>query len=205
MGLFRRKKKENKALEEPGLPELPELPDINRDGGIKMPPLPNSENEEDYKFSQKMMKNEINEDFGGMERSGEMENSEFEIIRPKNKNPLTRELEEDSLDFETKIKPKQKPLSSRPIQIPRKNESFVAKIPTTRTEPLFIRVDKYKGAVDKIQDIKQKLIEIEKLLSDIKEVKNKEEFELEAWDKEIQEAKAKIDVVDKLLFSQLGD
>ena len=52
-------------------------------------------------------------------------------------------------------------------------------------------------------NIGRKITEIEKMFRDIKEIKEKEERELEFWKEEIRNIKEKIERVDKNIFSKL--
>ena len=68
---------------------------------------------------------------------------------------------------------------------------------------MFIRVDKYEKALEVFEKSKKKVIEIEKMLKDVRALKEKEQKELEEWENEIQATKAQIERVDKELFSKI--
>ena len=72
-----------------------------------------------------------------------------------------------------------------------------------KTEPVFVRIDKYKQSLEEFQEIKSKILEIETLLNDIKELKSREDTELQDWEQEIQEAKAKLDHIDQTIFEKV--
>jgi hypothetical protein len=219
MGIFKRKTKERELPESISLPDLPDIPDFKQNNNIKMPVLPTISKEITEKSNREIMKSAINDNpeitrnnFEKKRPNQELrfDDSDFEIIKPQIRNPMTREISDNFSEYEPMIKIKQKENISHPAPQLKKQEEFSLKRKeitnqTNKQGPIFVRVDKYKSAVEKLQNIKQKIIEIEKLLSDVKELKSKEEFELGEWDKEIQSAKSKIDIVDKLLFSQLGD
>jgi len=221
MGLFKRKIKESdkvgasENMNLPDLPQIPELPSIQKDIDIKLPSLPSLTKENEERLNQDIVKNIIKE-------------PDFEIIDTKIKKPLTREIGDEN--FSPYNQPVQSNLQNQSLQSnlqnqslqsnlqkkflppsfqqPKKQQDFSLKeqnFSSKKQGPVFVRIDKYKNAVDKLQDVKQKLMEIEKILSDIKELKTKEDFELNEWNKEIQDAKSKIDSVDKMLFSQIGE
>ena len=53
------------------------------------------------------------------------------------------------------------------------------------------------------EDIKTNILEIENLLKNIKDMKKKEEAELLEWEHEIQQAKTKLDQIDRTIFKKL--
>ncbi|MBT4165416.1 hypothetical protein HOE04_00065 [archaeon] len=75
---------------------------------------------------------------------------------------------------------------------------------TKEIEPIYVRLDKFQTTVGAFQEIKTKVEDIEKLLTKIKEIKEKEERELIEWENEIQIIKSRIESVDKNIFDKLG-
>jgi len=71
------------------------------------------------------------------------------------------------------------------------------------TEPVFIRLDKFQNAVTTFEEIIDKVNDIENLIKKTKEIRAKEEEELNAWEKEIHTIKARMDSIDKSVFSKL--
>lgn len=71
-------------------------------------------------------------------------------------------------------------------------------------EPVFVRIDKYKAALMNFNEVRKRLAEIESMLNNIKEIKAREDAELQEWETEIQEVKSKLDSIDKGVFSKLG-
>jgi hypothetical protein len=206
MSLFKRRIKENSPSESMSLPDLPQLPYIPKDEDMKLHSSQPLTREIEEKSNQNMIKSAIRENFQKPSRF----EPDSELIRPQIEAPRTREFESE--DYQSPYRP----VIKKPIQIPSYQKQPEKKIQEFnqkpkefkqqgKQEPVFVRVDKYKSAVNNLQDVKQKLMEIEKLLGDIKELKNKEELELNEWGKEIQSAKSKLDTVDKMLFSQLGE
>jgi len=180
MGLFKKKKE---VKEEPELSELPKLPELPR-----TPELP--------KFP---------------------ELSKPETERPSFPNSNTRNLGQEAVESAitapNEIPPaKEKktfemPEKSMPMpQLPR-----IQSIPTPppmpkyskKIEPAYIRIDKFKSAINSFQEIQAKISEIESLLAKIKEQKRKEDEELREWERELETIKARIDTIDKNIFSKL--
>jgi len=74
---------------------------------------------------------------------------------------------------------------------------------TKKAEPIYIRLDKFKAGLESFEEIKDKIIEIEELLAGIKEVKEKEDRDLEEWEREIHIIKSRIETIDRDVFNKL--
>ena len=70
--------------------------------------------------------------------------------------------------------------------------------------PLFIKIDKYKVALESVESINKKLSDITKALDKLKELKDKETAEIDKWEGEVEDMKRKLANVEKSLFSKLG-
>ena len=70
-------------------------------------------------------------------------------------------------------------------------------------KPVYIRLDKFKTTAETFAEIKDKIIDIERLLKKTKEIKDKEEREIEEWEREIQIMKSRIESVDRDVFNKL--
>lgn len=70
-------------------------------------------------------------------------------------------------------------------------------------EPIFIKIDKFSEALSNFESIRKKIEEIDDLLKRTKEIRQKEQEEFDAWEKEIIEIKEKINIIDEKLFSKL--
>lgn len=178
MGLFSKKKKEEISL--PELPVLPELPGFPEDGE-KLPQLPSfPSNQIGEKFSQDAIKEAIT---GGKEVN-EVDADESIGTRMMQEPPIpyTGDIEEED-------------------EVPKKFKE-AAKL-VKKAEPVFIRLDKFEKSLEVFEKAKKKVIEIEKMLKDIKKLKEKEEEELGNWERDIQTTKEQIERVDKELFSKI--
>ena len=67
-------------------------------------------------------------------------------------------------------------------------------------KPLFVKIDKYKEAINKIDQIKAKLREAEIILDELTKIKDKEDNEFNSWRADINDIKQKLLDVDKNLF-----
>ncbi len=187
MSLFGKKnKKENPTL--PKLPELPSLPNLprlddyeNQEELHQLPSFPTNTLGE--KFSQNTIKNAV---------VGE-EKMEFKMQEPE----LTQTPLEPIKRLTTPLQLEQGTSSAQQAM-----EKF-SQPKTIDAEPIFIRLDKFENALKIFEDTKEKILEIEGLLKETKELKEKEEQELSLWATEIQNIKKQIEEVDKDIFSKI--
>ncbi|MCR4327873.1 MAG: hypothetical protein NUV46_04825 [Nanoarchaeota archaeon] len=194
MGLF--SKKEQK--QEFSLPELPELPDMPRgdfseiDDEMEnelheLPSFPTSNMGD--KFSRESIKNAIS----GYDEE-EPQITRQELIPRAQFNAPSRFLKNDKLPE----MPKKIPLSNQ-----RSSELMKREVELKEAGPVFIRIDKFEEALKIFKGTKEKINDIEKLLEETKELKEKEEGELSTWESEIQGMKQQIEKVDRDIFSKI--
>ena len=67
-------------------------------------------------------------------------------------------------------------------------------------KPLFIKIDKYKEALRAIDTLKAKLMEAEKVLKSLEDIRDEENHKLEAWKSELETVKSKLLTIDQSLF-----
>ena len=192
MGLFGTNKKEEKKKEEiPQLPSLPKLPefqgfgDFGYGGNEQIPDLPSfPSNSLGTKFSQ----NTIKEAVSGEERGDLSEYADDS---------------EDSEDGDT-MRMMQEPLA-RPMteEAGTRFSSSSSFSRTTTPGPVFIRVDKFEGAMEIFNETRRKISEIEQVLEEIRRTKEKEDKELQSWENEIKFMKDQIEKVDRDVFSKV--
>jgi hypothetical protein len=191
-----------KEKEDESLPELPELPtstDLNFPSqnelsGLEqkqeipevpsglpeiethaLPTLPESTTGE--RFNQQAIKQAVN--------TKGFQKSQFPPLQP----PATKSI--PPIPY--------KPAGKRTLEM---TENFTPRS-TKKAEPVFIRLDKFQAAIETFEDIKTKIIEIEDLLRKTREIKTKEEQELEEWEREIHLIKSRINTIDKNIFNKL--
>ena len=83
------------------------------------------------------------------------------------------------------------------------NASTPNKPITKQIEPIFVRIDKFQSAQKNFENIKDKVKEIESVLSKIKDVKSKEEVELKGWTEDVEKIKSRLAEVDSGIFDQI--
>ncbi len=194
MGWFN-KKEEKEVPSLPELPKLPELPSIeeNSSDNFKIHQLPSfPTNSLGEKFSQNIIKEAV---AGGKKGEEVPEADDFAEDRQMMQRPL-KKLPVPEFSHLEKIKGI--PFERRTDEI---SEDFETS--TKKAEPVFIRIDKFEESLKIFEKAKDKISEIEKMLKDIRNVKENEERELESWENEIEMIKKQIEKVDKNIFSKI--
>jgi len=74
---------------------------------------------------------------------------------------------------------------------------------TKKAEPVFVRLDKFEEGMNLFDDIKTQIADMEHLIKNTKEIKQKEEEELNSWQNQLQEVKRQIEKVDRDIFSKI--
>jgi hypothetical protein len=187
MPLFRKKKKEEKK------PELPELPSFSELQEIKQALKPKAVAKETALPEVP----ELPDTIKGVSAPAFPVKSE--MIQEKaieTKPAITQEIS----DFTRSVMPARHELYELE---PQETEKPVRKGTIKLKEPIFVKIDKFKDAVDNFELIKEKLYEIDELLKRIKETRAKEREELDSWEKEVNEIKNKVANIDKSLFSKI--
>jgi hypothetical protein len=164
----------------PDLPRLPEFPKLDDEESRKLHQLPSfPSNSFGTKFSQDTIKEAVTGKKEGFEADADEFGDEDEIrmMREPLKKPLTEEIgDEISERFE--------------------RERNVA-------EPVFIRVDRFEEALKVFGQTKRKISEIERILGDIKKLKEKEDKELQSWENEVRPMRGQIEKIDRDIFSKI--
>jgi len=190
MGLFSKKK-------EAGTEQVPELPKLPETSGAKSPLIPTSEIP-DVPPGLPRIKTQT---LPILPNSQAGEKFKQEAIKHAITKP-TQELPELQPALEPPPIPLREGLAEKRTQeIPSITPS---KTPTIKkTEPVFIRLDKFQAATETFEELKSKILEIEDLLKKTREIKIKEEQELANWEREIQIIKSRIDLINKDIFNEL--
>ena len=69
---------------------------------------------------------------------------------------------------------------------------------------VFVKIDKFNSARKAIASAQEKMSDIDKMLKKIRETRMREEQELTAWEKEVENAKTRIEEASKNLFDKLS-
>jgi predicted ribosome quality control (RQC) complex YloA/Tae2 family protein len=69
-----------------------------------------------------------------------------------------------------------------------------------KTEPIFIKIDRYEEALDYINSVRDKIKEIEDMIENLKKIKRDEDQALDEWKENLNQIKEKLMIVDRNLF-----
>ena len=198
MRLFKRKEiSERRQIKDiPELPRLPKLPGLPDESEFEtaLPQLPEySADFSEDKFSKNIKdfqkpKNFLKEAVSG-KKEEMLEADEF--VREQ-MMPEHLEIKPNKLEFPYKTE-NQKNFELKSWQEPK----------TKKTGQVFIKIDKFEESLKIFELTKNKIAEMEKMLEDIKELKEKEEKELSYWMAEIQTIKNQTEKVERDIFSKL--
>lgn len=187
MGLFKKKKEVKKEISLlPDFPKLPKLPELPRLGDEekqihKLPSFP--PNSLGTKFSHNTIKDAVaGEGEDELLADDFLDEDEMRMMQEPARKPLTEEIGGET--------------PSRLKKLGFGGEKSI-------TEPIFIRIDRFEEALKIFNEMKKKILGIDRVLEDIRKVKEKEESELKTWENEISYIKEQIEKVDKDIFSKI--
>lgn len=66
--------------------------------------------------------------------------------------------------------------------------------------PVFVKVDEYKEILDVLDMIKGKMKEIKGVLSNLNDLRNEEDSEIEMWNNAMSDIEKKIEGIDRIMF-----
>lgn len=72
----------------------------------------------------------------------------------------------------------------------------------SESNPVFVKIDKYKEILDIVEVINKKIVNVKQLLSELEELKNKEEEEIMNWEKNLDEITHKIESIQEELTKE---
>ncbi len=156
-------------------------------------------------FSQSMIKSAVETPDSREDLPALPDDDESESTMPK-KGPRLVELEEwkPSLPQAMSMSEPARSPPQMPRQMPRQSSrqmpSQAMKPEIEVNRPVFIKLDKFKDARESLAAITEKVTHLDELLKMIKEVKAKENAEIEHWEEEIEKIKSRIGSVNSELF-----
>ena len=197
MGLFK-KKREELPPEDFSLPEPTAMPPEDFSGFEDLPELPDLPPIDDFEAGR------IKQEF----RDPRMQLPAQR--RGEKMKPVRIEME----DYEIQALP----MASPRMDMQNMQPEYPAPFPTTFSgqaqqparriispieRPIFVKIEKFRDSIENIHQIKNKLKSASSLIQKIKEIRQREDYELTSWEKELGELKTKLDSVDKKLFSDV--
>lgn len=188
---FQKKQNNSELPDLPELPEISELPKVNKPN-IKeeLPALPSFPSSE---ISSKLSQQAIRAEISKSDDANDDQKSEIKHISEKQKiiKPYTQEISPEQEEVpEFKFKEESRSFEISPVSAKEKN-------------PVFVRIDRFQNALKNLSEIKKNLQDIEAYLAEVKETRVKEDQELAEWERQIQNIKSKLELVDRTIFSKL--
>lgn len=130
----------------------------------------------------------------------------FEIPRfPEFPSPKMQDIEhpvkhEEIESIKREIEKPPKDLGIPIRKITPQERVMVSRRAVDETKPIFVKIEKYKTALDLIDQIKSKIAEAENILSEMEHLKENEDKELDNWKQQLTKIKENLLSVDKNLF-----
>ncbi|MDO8517003.1 MAG: hypothetical protein Q7S33_02660 [Nanoarchaeota archaeon] len=185
----------------PELPQATSLPELPKREVQELPSFPN--NEMGNRMNNFMVKSAVDDSFGEKEGDDYLE----ELPKDFNfDNSGEAELPETSEDAWGKVQP------TSSFQIP-SYQDYQQKYQTSqpsqqvqqpsKTEPVFVRIDKFQAAQKDFYEIKKKILEVENILNKVKDVKSKENQELNEWGNDLDKIKSRLVEIESTIFNQI--
>jgi hypothetical protein len=207
MGLFNKKVEEKQEV--PTLPELPEFPEFPKQDFLfkqskidKLPSYPSSSIKD--KFSQDAIKEAVSgkEEVGGdlADEFVSEDNEEEEEFYPSENEEGTQMMQFPPEET-NKENISSKKLKDYSEEIPVKFRNAAPRV--KKEESLFIRIDKFQESLDMFEKIRERINSVERMLGNIQKIKEEEEKELIAWERELQTIKQQIEKIDSGIFSKI--
>lgn len=74
--------------------------------------------------------------------------------------------------------------------------------PAEREKVVYVKIDRYQDIITKIEEVKSKVSDAERVLRKLYETKAEEERELKLWQEDFNKVKETLKIVDHVLFGQ---
>jgi len=189
--------RETKQVDDKSLPIFPDKPQFNKfsEAAIKdavgdktekeageLPSLPKVEEEDDEEEFEKVPSYEMQKQFEQAPSYG---------------------MQKQRLDFEKERQEERAIFNNRRKSLP-KNLEDSGVVNAASTSDIFVKIDKYYTARKMLDDMLDKLVEIEGVIKKIREIKLREEQELSSWEDDITQIKNKINQVNENIFNKVG-
>ncbi|HZX11986.1 MAG TPA: hypothetical protein VFE88_00820 [Candidatus Nanoarchaeia archaeon] len=136
-------------------------------------------------------------DFQRLPNLPEFPSAEEEVPELPHYEPTIHELKREV----TKAEPAQEDIPFREKRVtPVFSHTKPASVVHSEEKPLFIQLEHYKEALRAVDTLKAKIIEAERVLKAIEDIRDEENSKLESWKTELQTIKEKLLSIDQHLF-----
>ena len=188
MGLFHKKEKVPEVPLAPNLAELPELP---KEKVSELPSLPKGMGEQ---ANRSMVKSAVN-DLG---LPPENEDGIQEL--PKDFNFEASVMATPSVDLIPTIpKPEVKKIEAKPFV----SKDIVAPVSPTSQDPIFVRIDRYQNAKKELEEINKSIKSVEAVLNKLGEIKSREDKEVGQISESLSSIKTRLGSIDSNVFKKV--
>lgn len=199
MNWFKKEENSRDTIKLPDLPKLPELPPLDDDYMMPKGPLPQLPSYPQNSFGEKFSKSAIKEAVSGGKEEKETDAGHFD------------EEDGEMHQFQNKFQTRgfdSRALMGFPKPITERRNIDIDEVGDRlrlegKTEPVFVRLDKFNESLKIFENARSKVSEIESLLSDIKRKRNEEERQLGEWEREMQELKNQLENISRNVFSKV--
>ncbi len=99
-------------------------------------------------------------------------------------------------EFQAPIRRPLKPMLGESIMRPKMFSEHI----TNDSKPIFVKLEKYRSAINNISELRRKIREAEELIEEIEKIKSQEDREFSNWQKHISDIKARLLEIDRNLF-----
>lgn len=127
------------------------------------------------------------------------------VFQKKEKNSFPELPKPEFPNYESQINVREKipPL----VKNSEEDNSYKRSIPTRRVDiigdkPLFIKMDKYKEAINDLENAKKRIKEAEHIFNELERIRAEEDQEIENWKIEMEKIKMQLLEIDKKLFEE---
>jgi len=166
----------------------PSLPDLPLSADEKLPELPSFPDNSSQNNSN-TLPSFPNNAFGDKKNQDTVKSA----VSSSGEKEVIEELPKD-FNFENEDK-----TEKRTLEISQSQKEKITK----QAEPIFVRIDKFQESKKDFIEIKTRLKDIENVLRKIKDVKVKEDAEIETWTQNIETLKARLSEIDSNIFDKL--
>jgi len=126
---------------------------------------------------------------------------EFKLLQPLPVRPRMQEMRD--INYEKNMEEEYaKPAEKPRIKIRDISEPLEAPIREKAKGPIYVKIEKFESALSDFEDIRKRLHESFELLEKVKSIRGREEEELEAWEREVDNIKRKLLEIDRNLFNR---
>jgi len=201
MGWFSKKEEVPELPDSPILPEFPKSDEEKKKELPELPSFPSDSKNEN--FNQEMVKSAVGDNTSLGENEVHVEipkNLHIEEVN-KGESLIPPKPSREHIAPEPSLEIKESAIPKLPKREPIKHLGH--KATDDPTEPIFVRIDKFQSAQKNFEHIKNKIGNIESTLKKIKEIKIKEEEEINGWSKEVELLKSKLSEIDSDIFDKI--